>query len=69
MHLPEVSMGMIPLFRKNSLRIIRKRAIGKFAKTIINEGETIILDSGTTTLEISKILLRIKAFLPISRHN
>lgn len=31
-----------------------KVAIGKKAATLINDGETIILDSGTTTLEIAK---------------
>ena len=31
-----------------------KRRIGAMAATLINDGETIILDSGTTTLEIAR---------------
>lgn len=34
----------------------QKRAIGKMAATLINENETIIIDSGTTTMEIAKSL-------------
>lgn len=33
-----------------------KKAIGKAAAALISEGETIILDSGTTTLEVAKCL-------------
>lgn len=34
----------------------QKKAIGKLAATLINENETIIIDSGTTTMEIAKNL-------------
>lgn len=34
----------------------QKQAIGKFAATLINENETILLDSGTTTMQIAKNL-------------
>ena len=37
----------------------QKIAIGKKAASLINDGDTIILDSGTTTLEIAKNLERI----------
>src|SRR5690554_128906 len=36
----------------------QKKAIGKMAATLINENETIIIDSGTTTMEIAKNLHR-----------
>lgn len=34
----------------------QKRAIGRMAASLINENETIIIDSGTTTMEIAKNL-------------
>ncbi len=34
----------------------QKKAIGRYAATLINENETIILDSGTTTMQIAKNL-------------
>jgi DeoR family transcriptional regulator of aga operon len=37
-----------------------KQAIGKKAAELINENDTIIIDSGTTTIEIAKNLSRIK---------
>ena len=37
-----------------------KQAIGKKASELINENDTIIIDSGTTTIEIAKNLSRIK---------
>lgn len=36
----------------------QKKEIGRFAATLIQENETIILDSGTTTMEIAKNLHR-----------
>ena len=41
---------------KNKLNLAEKVKIGKEAAKLINEHETIILDSGTTTLEIAKNL-------------
>lgn len=38
----------------------QKRAIGKRAASLINENETIIIDSGTTTMEIAKNLQNFK---------
>jgi len=37
-----------------------KQAIGRKAATLINDGDTVIIDSGTTTLEIAKNLRGIK---------
>lgn len=39
---------------KTNKKSEEKTAIGKFAASLINDGDTIILDSGTTTLEIAK---------------
>jgi DeoR family transcriptional regulator of aga operon len=41
---------------KNKFHLAEKMKIGKEAASLINEYETIILDSGTTTLEIAKNL-------------
>ena len=43
-----------------------KVAIGKKAAELINEGETIILDSGTTTMEIARNLFRFKKLTVIT---
>ncbi|HBX44331.1 DeoR/GlpR family DNA-binding transcription regulator [Limibacterium fermenti] len=41
----------------NQTYIEEKREIAKKARTLINEGECIILDSGSTTTEIAKLLI------------
>jgi DeoR family transcriptional regulator, fructose operon transcriptional repressor len=44
-----------PTYReKEDAKHDEKEKIGKFAATIIEDGSTIILDSGTTTLEVAK---------------
>lgn len=43
-----------PLDERLKAHASEKRRIGTLAATLINDGETIILDSGTTTLEIAK---------------
>ena len=43
-----------------------KELIGKKASALINSGETIILDSGTTTMQIAKNLSKIKNLTVIS---
>lgn len=48
----------LPIHSKALVRAREKKAIGKAAAELINEGETIILDAGTTTLEIAKHLDR-----------
>jgi DeoR family transcriptional regulator of aga operon len=45
---------------KNKLHATEKAAIGKKAASLINDGDTIIIDSGTTTAEIVKHLDGIK---------
>lgn len=43
-----------PLNIKEARRLAEKRRIGKAAARLINDGETIILDSGSTTAEIAR---------------
>ena len=45
---------------KNKIHANEKAAIGKTASSLINDGDTIIIDSGTTTAEIVKHLDRVK---------
>lgn len=45
---------------KVSKNIREKEAIGQLASSLISEGDTIILDSGSTTLQIAKQLLHFK---------
>jgi DeoR family transcriptional regulator of aga operon len=45
---------------KNKIHASEKAAIGKAASALINDGDTIIIDSGTTTAEIVKHLDRVK---------
>lgn len=55
--LPEISTGDdIAIKVKESYNYREKRAIGKLAASLISENDTIILDSGTTTLEIARNL-------------
>ena len=35
-----------------------KRAIGRVAAALVNDGETIILDAGSTTTEVARNLLK-----------
>ena len=42
--------------RKQQLHAREKQLIGRYAATLINSGETVIIDSGTTTMEIAKNL-------------
>ena len=46
----------IKISEKATRHHTEKKRIGKFAATLIKDGETIILDSGTTTLELAKNL-------------
>jgi DeoR family transcriptional regulator, aga operon transcriptional repressor len=48
------------LSQKNKIHYEEKARIGKKAGHLINENDTIILDSGTTTMEISKNLDHLK---------
>ncbi len=46
------------LSKKHKLNLEQKQRIGKRAATLIEEGDTIIIDSGTTTLEMTKNISR-----------
>ncbi len=53
----ENSVGMdFQLSDKDKIHYAEKKRIGKKAAALVNPGETIILDSGTTTMEIAKNL-------------
>ena len=55
--LPEMRLGDDTTIKvKQMFNTKEKRAIGEMAATLIKENDTIILDSGTTTLEIAKNL-------------
>ncbi|HWO78355.1 MAG TPA: DeoR/GlpR family DNA-binding transcription regulator [Bacillus sp. (in: firmicutes)] len=54
--LPKPLITETPFLTKESMRISQKREIAKKAVTLVKEGQTIILDSGTTTLEIARLL-------------
>lgn len=49
----------VPYKEKVEIRIEEKKRIADYASSLIKEGQTIILDAGTTTMEIAK---RIKDF-------
>lgn len=51
---PDSSNGEAPLQEKYFSHAEEKRRIGAAAAALVNDGETIILDSGTTTQEIAK---------------
>jgi len=57
----EYSVGIDYLLsEKDKMHFEEKTRIGKAAAQLINENETVIFDSGTTTMEISKNLAHIK---------
>ena len=49
--------NLIPIEYRKTSQIIEKKRIGKKAATLIEDSDTIIIDSGTTTLELSINLL------------
>lgn len=51
---PDTILRESPLYERLKAQSEEKRRIGAMAATLINDGETIILDSGTTTLEIAR---------------
>jgi DeoR family transcriptional regulator of aga operon len=53
---PEPSQQDVPLTIKESRRLAEKRRIGAAAARMIVDGETIILDSGSTTVEIARCI-------------
>jgi len=52
--LPETILRESPVHERLKAHSDEKRRIGAMAATLIDNGETIILDSGTTTLEIAR---------------
>lgn len=54
--IPAGDNGDLPISHKMGLNSEEKQAIGKYAASLIKDGETIFLDSGTTTMEIAKNL-------------
>lgn len=52
--------GVVPLEQRSIQNIDAKTAIANVAVSLINPGDSVILDSGTTTIEIAKLLNRIK---------
>ena len=54
--LPEKILRESPVYERLKTHAEEKRRIGAAAATLIHDGETIILDSGTTTLEIARQL-------------
>jgi DeoR family transcriptional regulator of aga operon len=52
--LPDTVQRESPIHERLKAHSEEKRRIGAMAATLINDGETIILDSGTTTLEIAR---------------
>ena len=51
---PDTILRESPVHERLKAHSEEKRRIGAMAATMINDGETIILDSGTTTLEIAR---------------
>jgi DeoR family transcriptional regulator, aga operon transcriptional repressor len=52
--IPDTILRESPVHERLKAHAEQKRRIGAMAATLINDGETIILDSGTTTLEIAR---------------
>lgn len=46
----------IPVSSKQMIHSREKQLIGKFAASLVRDGETIIMDSGSTTMEVAKQL-------------
>jgi DeoR family transcriptional regulator, fructose operon transcriptional repressor len=46
-----------PFDERTSSATLEKRAIGQAASTLIEDGDTVLLDGGTTTLEVARALL------------
>jgi DeoR/GlpR family transcriptional regulator of sugar metabolism len=53
----EDAQGLPPLEERTSRQIEEKRQIAKAAASRIKDGESILIDGGTTTLELAKVLV------------
>lgn len=59
LRIPDVTIGTDTTIQSKQLYNYKeKQAIGKLAASLINDGETILIDSGTTTFEIARNLDR-----------
>ena len=54
--LMRIMSSMSPLFEKENIEASSKSEIGEFAISLMKSGDTILLDSGTTTLSIAQSL-------------
>ena len=45
---------------KQRIHYLEKQRIGKLAASLVNDGDTIIIDSGTTTMEVARNLAHVK---------
>jgi DeoR family transcriptional regulator of aga operon len=45
---------------KQRIHFLEKQRIGKLAASLVNDGDTIIIDSGTTTMEVARNLENVK---------
>lgn len=45
---------------KHKIHLLEKQRIGKLAASLVNDGDTIIIDSGSTTMELAKNLTEVK---------
>src|SRR6204780_2825265 len=59
--LPDTILRESPVHERLKAYSDEKRRIGAMAVSLIHDGETIILDSGTTTLEIARQMKKLKA--------
>lgn len=50
----------IELSDKQRIHFLEKQKIGKLAASLVNDGDTIIIDSGTTTMEVARNLTHVK---------
>lgn len=49
-------LGSVPYLAKRGERLAEKKAIGQLAATLVEEGETVILDAGSTTFQVAVAL-------------
>jgi len=60
---PTISLAFEQRSKDN---LAAKRAIGKFAATLVEPGETILLDAGTTVMEMAKFLVASPPKVPLT---
>lgn len=55
---PDDAKGEVSFDRKSRSALKAKLALGEAAASLVNDGETVFLDAGTTTLEVGRRLLK-----------